>query len=124
MKKSKIFINGNVPSSKNSRRNFRGKSLPSKATVRWRQCTAMEWKQNKKAFKAMIEGKEKPYKISLLFVRGTKHHFDYINPAQTIQDEMVKYGWIDDDDADNIVPSFEPYQYDKEKPGVYISVNR
>lgn len=122
MEKSKIFISGNVPSSKNGRRNSKGKSLPSKVTVRWRQHTAWEWKLNKKNFKDMIKGLEKPYQISFLFVRGTKHHFDFINPAQTIQDEMVKYGWIDDDDADNINPSFEPYRYSKDKPGVYISI--
>lgn len=116
----KIFINGNVPSSKNSRRNFKGKSLPSKATVRWRLKTAIEWKRNKKAFLKMIEGRNKPYHIHFGFVRGTKHHFDYLNPAQTIQDEMVRYGWLDDDDADNIIPYFQPYEYSKEKPGVYI----
>lgn len=123
MEKEKIFIPGNVPSSKNSRRNFGNLSLPSKATVQWRNNTAIYWAKHRNTFKKMIKGKEKPYKINFLFVRGTKHAFDYINPAQTIQDEMVKYRWIEDDDCHNIIPNFSPYIYDKNKAGVFISVD-
>jgi len=65
---------------------------------------------------------KKPYRISFKFVRKSKHKFDYINPAQTIQDEMVKYGWISDDNADEILPIFLEYEYDKHNPGVYINV--
>ena len=118
-----IFIPGSVPSSKNGRRNYKNISLPSKATVRWRKNTAIFWKMYKKTFLKMLEGHEKPYKIHMVFVRGTKHKFDYINPAQTIQDEMTKYGWIDDDNCDEIIPIFHPYVYDKEKPGVIIYIN-
>lgn len=27
-----------------------------------------------------------------------------------------------DDNADEVLPIFEPYEYDKEKPGVYIKL--
>jgi len=70
----------------------------------------------------MIKGKSKPYRISFKFVRKSKHKFDYINPAQTIQDQMVKYGWIDDDNADEMLPIFVKFEYNKENPGVYINV--
>jgi len=70
----------------------------------------------------MIKGKSKPYKISFKFVRKSKHKFDYINPAQTIQDQMVKYGWIDDDNADEMLPIFVKFEHNKEEPGVYINV--
>jgi hypothetical protein len=58
----------------------------------------------------------------MTFVRGSRRKFDYINPAQTIQDQMVKYGWISDDNVDEVIPVFAPYQYDKENPGTYIKV--
>jgi hypothetical protein len=35
---------------------------------------------------------------------------------------MVKYGWIDDDNADNLLPVLEGYEYNKENPGVLITV--
>tara|TARA_R110000796_G_scaffold96973_2_gene203679 strand:+ start:1168 stop:1284 length:117 start_codon:yes stop_codon:yes gene_type:complete len=35
---------------------------------------------------------------------------------------MTKYGWIADDNADEIVPIFLEYEYDKDNPGVYINV--
>ena len=61
-------------------------------------------------------------KISFLFIRGSRHKFDYINPAQTVQDDMVKYGWIEDDNAEFIIPGFEQYTYDKDNPGVWIEL--
>ena len=117
-----IFIPGSVPSSKNSRRNFKNVSLPSKTVVKWRKNTQEYWHDNYELFMDMIKDKEKPYKISMKFVRGTKHKFDYINPAQTIQDELVKYGYIEDDNCDEMIPYFEPYEYNKDNPGVYIRV--
>ena len=73
-------------------------------------------------FKNITKNKEYPVTVSFLFVRGSKHRFDYINPAQTVQDLMVKNGWIEDDNCEYIIPQFEPYKYDKENPGVYIKV--
>ena len=35
---------------------------------------------------------------------------------------MVKAGWIEDDNADFIIPVFEHYTYDKKNPGVYIEI--
>ena len=35
---------------------------------------------------------------------------------------MVKNGWIEDDNMNFIIPVFEPYEYDKENPGVIIKI--
>jgi len=35
---------------------------------------------------------------------------------------MVKYGWIEDDNAEFIIPAFEQYTYNKEEPGVWIEL--
>lgn len=117
-----IFIPGNVPSSKNSRV-WTGKFfIASKQTTKWRKETENDWINNKESFLKSLENKEKPYKISFKFVRESKHKFDYVNPLQTIQDEMVKHGWLEDDNSDEILPVFEPYSYSKDKPGVYITI--
>ena len=121
-----IFIPTNVPSSKNSRR-WTGKYfIGSKQTMRYYKETKGEWLKHKKEFQALLKGADsqnkKPYKIMFKFVRKSRHKFDYLNPAQTVQDQMVKYGWISDDNADEMIPIFLPYEYDKHCPGVYISV--
>lgn len=116
------WIPGNVPSSKNSRV-WTGKFLvASKSTQKWRKDTANHWKSMREAFRALTEQIAKPLKVTFTFVRGTKHQFDYVNPLQTILDEMVHHGWIDDDNADEVIPIFKPYEYDKNNPGVKIEV--
>ena len=119
---NEIFIGGNVPSSKNGKR-WTGKMLiHSKTVMTYISATKADYLSNKEKFKAMLVGKEAPYKISFEFIRGSRHRFDYINPCQTVQDLMVKYGWIEDDNCEFIIPSFEPYTYNKEEAGVVIRV--
>lgn len=119
-----IFIPGNVPSSKNGRV-WTGKFfIASKSVQKWRKETEPYWKQHKQEFLDALEGLEKPYKISMRFVRGSKHEFDYLNPAQTIQDEMVKHGWLEDDNASIVIPVFQLFSYDKKNPGVYVNIIR
>ena len=121
---NEIFIPTNVPSSKNSRR-WTGKYfIGSKQTMRYYKETKEYWLEHKKDFLKMIKDldSKKPYKIAFKFVRKSRHKFDYLNPAQTVQDQMVKYGWISDDNADEMIPIFLDYEYNKDKPGVYISV--
>lgn len=127
-----IFIPGNVPSSKNNKRAFKVRSkktgkdklivLGSKLSMGWSASTETAWREKRNSFLKLLEGKEKPYRIVFHFVRDSRRKFDYINPAQTIQDAMVKHCWLFDDNADELVPSFLPYTYDKESPGVYIHV--
>ena len=118
----KWFIPGNVPSSKNGRRWTGRYFVSSKATTKYRKETAIYFEKFRKGFRKQLAKLELPVKVSFKFIRGSKHKFDYINPAQTTQDDMVKHHWIDDDNCENIIPVFEPYEYDKENPGVEIKL--
>jgi Holliday junction resolvase RusA-like endonuclease len=120
----RVFIPYNTPSSKNGRV-WTGKNLiASKAVQNWRKNTRNFWKEYKDSFLKAIEihNLKYPYHIEFKFVRGSKHKFDYVNPLQTVLDEMVTLGWIEDDNADVIKPSFGDYEYNKINPGVYITV--
>jgi hypothetical protein len=118
----KWFIPGNVPSSKNGRR-WTGKYfISSKATAKYRKDTKQYYVKLRKSFTKELSKYKLPVKISFKFIRGSRHKFDYINPAQTVQDDMVKNHWIDDDNCENILPEFEPYEYNKENPGVEIKL--
>ena len=119
---SEIFIPYNVPSSKNSKQ-WTGKYLVNSKTVqKYIKDTKGYWSYYRNDFSKLLIGKEKPYKISLKFIRGSRRKFDYINPCQTIHDLMVKNNWLEDDNCNEILPIFEVYEYDKEKPGVIINV--
>ncbi len=120
----KIFIKGNVPSSKNSRV-FTGKFLVvSKSVTKWRKETKPYWELDEEVVQFIhdLHKKGLPVRLGITFVRNSKHKFDYINPCQTIMDEMVKYGWLEDDNADIVIPVFQPYSYDKNNPGVWLEV--
>ena len=73
-------------------------------------------------FTDAIADLEKPFSVGLLFVRGSRHRFDYINACQIVADLMVKHDWLEDDNADILNPYFLPYRFDKENPGVEIYV--
>jgi hypothetical protein len=88
----------------------------------YRKATKDIYAEYTEEFKKELENHELPVKISFEFVRGSRHKFDYLNPAQTVQDDMVKYGWIEDDNAEFIIPAFEQYTYSKENPGVWIEI--
>ena len=118
----KWWIPGNVPSSKNSRR-WTGKYfIASKTVMKYRMDTKADYIRIAPQFKYEIAKYEFPLTITFKFVRGTRHKFDYINPCQTVQDDMVKHNWIEDDNMNFIIPKFEPYEYDKERPGVWIEI--
>jgi Holliday junction resolvase RusA-like endonuclease len=119
---AKYFIPGNVPSSKNGRR-WTGKYfISSKTVMKYRKDTKSFYQKYAPQFQKELKKHKLPVKISFTFIRGTKHKFDYINPAQTVQDDMVTHGWLEDDNMVNILPVFKPYKYDKEKPGVIIEI--
>lgn len=118
----KWFIPGNVPSSKNGKR-WTGKYLISSKTVmKYRKDTKSFYLKHATKFKDELKKHELPVRIAFTFIRGSKHKFDYINPCQTVQDDMVTYGWIEDDNMINIIPVFKPYKYNKENPGVFIEI--
>lgn len=118
----KFWIPTNTPSSKNNRR-WTGKFfIASKSTMKWRKETDGAWKAQKQKFIEALAGLPKPYYIEFTFVRKSKHKFDYVNIAQAPLDSMTDYGWLEDDDADNIKPYFGDYQYNKKNPGLIITV--
>jgi hypothetical protein len=123
---NEIFIPYNVPSSKNSKI-WTGKRLIwSKLAQQYVKDTDKYWREYagifvneslKKSFTNAV-----PLVVSFKFIRKSKHKFDYINPLQTVLDLMVRYNWIPDDNADVILPVFEPYEYNKDAPGVIIKI--
>ena len=122
-----IFIPFNVPSSKNSKQ-WTGKMLiHSKVTRNYIKDTKKFYVQAKAEFDKLVSDRtgiepSSILHIDMYFVRSSKRKFDYINPAQTVQDLMVKWEWIEDDNCDIIVPHFSGYHVDKENPGVIIKV--
>lgn len=117
-----FWIPENVPSSKNSKQ-WTGKYFVwSKASQKYVKDTKDFWELLTDKFLAELEQKEKPYNIEFQFVRKSKHKFDYVNPLQTVLDLMVRYKWIEDDNADIIKPFFADYIYDKTFPGVWITI--
>jgi len=122
-----IFINGNTPSSKNSKQFVTLKSgktllINSKTVQKYIKESKTDWILNKRKFLKMLENKEKPYKIELYFVRDSRRRFDYINAAQIIFDLMQEYGYIEDDDSTNVIPIFKGFEVDKVRTGVKIEV--
>ena len=122
-----IFISGNTPSSKNSKqfvtlKNGKKLLLNSKIVRKYIDKSEMDWRFNKTEFFKMLKVKEKPYKIELYFIRDSRRKFDYINAAQIIFDLMQEYGYIEDDDSQNIIPVFKGFEVDKSRAGVEIEV--
>lgn len=103
-----IFINGNTPSSKNSKqfvtlKNGKTMLLNSKTVQKYIKESKADWLINKNEFLKTLKSKEKPYRIELYFIRDSRRRFDYINAAQIIFDLMQEYRYIEDDDSQNII---------------------
>ena len=70
---------------------------------------------------------EKPLKIGFHFIRKQRRLYDFVNPVQTIQDEMVEQGWLEDDNIDEMFPfpieiNGRLSTYNKKEPGVIIKI--
>lgn len=120
----RIFIPGNVPSSKNSKQ-WTGKFLVHSKTVKkYLKGFGYAWNEpaTKEVFSEEIEGLEPPYKIGFYFVRDTRRKFDYINALQLPQDLMVEFGWLEDDNNTILIPVVLGSHVDKNNAGVYIKV--
>ena len=117
-----IWIPGNVSSSKNSKQ-WTGKFLVhSKTAARYIKNTKWYYAEKKKEFLDIIKDKDKPYRIEFYFVRDSRRKFDYVNAAQLPLDLMQKYGWLDDDNCDNVIPVFAGYEVDKDNAGMIIKI--
>ena len=119
-----IFINGNVPSSKNGKR-WTGKYLiHSKTTMRYIKESKPEYVNNVKRFTSFVKKLNTPYVVHFKFYRKSRRKFDYVNPLQTVQDLMVKHHWLEDDSSDHLLPIFDVYEYNNETPGVLITIKK
>lgn len=141
--KEYLFIEGSVPSLKNSKVKtskgiFSSKSVnkyirslgiqsysSSKKIVRGYVSRPNEFLKTKEYFEKYLI--TKPYKIGFHFIRGSKHRYDFNNANQLLADLMVAHDIIEDDDTTIFLPF--PLEidgrydnYDKENPGVIIGV--
>ena len=121
-----IVIYGELYSSKNSKRivkfGNRIALISSKQNLESVKPIEQQLILNRKKWFEMINGYKKPLKISFKIYRKTHRKFDYLNIIQGLQDLMVKCGWLIDDNADEIIPVFEPYEVDKINPRVEIFI--
>lgn len=121
-----ITIFGELYSSKNSKRivHFGNKPalIASKAYMSSIKPIEQQLVLNRYKWLKEIENRPKPLKIVFKIYRKTHRRFDYVNIIQGLQDLMVKCGWLLDDNADEIIPFFEPYEVDKHNPRVEISI--
>lgn len=121
-----ITIYGELYSSKNSKRIVKfGNRMALIASQQYLKSVKPIEQQlvlNKQNWFKMINGITKPYKIIFKIYRKTYRRFDYVNIIQGLQDLMVKCGWILDDNANEIIPYFEPYEVDKINPRVEIKI--
>lgn len=121
-------IYGELYSSKNSRQIFFNKATGRRYVVKSDVAKQDEMElcnkllNIKKQFLAVIKYKNKPLHIVFKIYRQTKRRFDYINIIQNLCDCMVKMGLIEDDNANELLPVFEPYEVDPLKPRVELEV--
>jgi HSP90 family molecular chaperone len=119
---NEYFIRGNVPSLKNSKQWTGRYLISSKRVLEYEKETKHQYETLAPLLIADLMKVEKPYRISFRFIRGSKHKFDYINAVQLPLDLFVKQGILVDDNADEVIPVFQPYEYNKLCPGVFIEI--
>lgn len=140
-----IWIDGNVPSLKNSK--VKGKNgifasptvkkyLQKVGVVKYsvRRQEVVDYKTRPNKFKEieqvwneMAQGKDKPLRVGFYFVRDSRRKFDFHNAVQILADLLVAHGFLEDDDMDCFIPvamkmDGKYYHVDKEKPGVFIKI--
>jgi len=145
MNENLIFIEGNVPSSKNSRINTSIGSFASKTVKAYLGKLGIQsyssskkivtgyvnrpnlFEQLREEFTKQIESKELPLEIGFHFVRDSKRKFDFHNIVQVILDLLTAHDFIIDDNMDCVIPyalkiDNKFYSVDKETPGVWIEI--
>lgn len=146
--KGHIFIPGNVPSAKNSKRIFfkYGGSMNGKVkctmngkpaspfitdsllTEKYRKETQADWLRYKSYFHELVKNMEPPYIVEFTFVRSSKRGFDFNNANHICTDLMATHGWVEDDNMDNVLPipklKGQSYYVSPKSPGVWITVKQ
>ena len=141
---SMVFIQGNIPSSKNSKVATSKGVFHSKTVTKWlREQGIQHYSVSKKEvtlYKTkpcifpekelryfLSKNIERPLKLGIHFVRASKTKFDFHNICQIVMDLMVAFDIIEDDNMDCILPfpmqiNGSWYSVDKNNPGVYIAI--
>jgi Holliday junction resolvase RusA-like endonuclease len=123
---TKIVLQGEIHSSKNSRRIMRNrktgnpfvaKSALAKADE---ESFAVQLAAQKSQWQRLTRNFDYPFEITFCFCRATNRRFDYVNLAQGILDAMVKADYLPDDSADYVIPRFVPYSVDAKNPGCIV----
>lgn len=125
-----ITLVGELYSSKNARQivKVRGRMLlvKSKQCQKGEKLFAPQMEENRDAFLSEVNSRlgpdKKPIKVAFKIYRKTHRKFDYVNIVQSLLDLMTKHHWIEDDNADEILPVFWEYEVDKDNPRVEISI--
>ncbi len=125
-----IFLKGQCPSSKNSKQLFKNKKTGKTFITSSNLCkeyikeTEIHYKLFASKFHELVRGKEKPYKIEFTFIRDSHRKSDFHNLVQLPLDLMQHYGWIEDDNMDEILPfpGNPAYGYDKQLAGIIIKI--
>ena len=139
----KVFIPGNVPSSKNSKVMTSKGIFVSKTVRRYLQKIGVKgysvrlktvenykirlnlFEQAVAPMRDFLSTKQPPHMISFYFVRATRHKFDFLNIAQIVADLLVAHRVIEDDDMTNLIPvphiiNCQWFHYNKENPGCWL----
>lgn len=122
-----ITVYGELYSSKNSKRIFKTRDgrpfiAKSKVSMQNESDLLIQLPLYRRQFLAECQKHQKPYRVNFKIYRKTRRRFDYPNIIQNLLDCMVKSGWLVDDNADEIIPVYDPYEVDKNNPRVEISV--
>ena len=140
--KKEWFIEGNVPSLKNSKIKTSRGIFPSKTVMKYLQKLGIKkYSSSKKE----VEGYktrtnsffdhiwdfpkdiEYPIQLGFHFVRDSQRDFDFNNATQIILDLLTAHKFIEDDSMKYIIPfaykkNGNWYSIDKENPGVFITI--
>jgi len=90
-----IKLRGRIPSKKNSRRNYRGNSIPSAKFVEWHdlnRASLVEWLPT-----TGWHSPEGPVSVSILFEFPDRGKADLSNKAESVMDLLVDCGILRDD---------------------------
>lgn len=118
-----IVIQGEIHSSKNSRRIVRNRQgrqfiVKSRASEADEATLALQLNTQRGTWDAMIQGQEFPLYVTFCFTRRTRSRWDFVNLVQGVADAMVKAGYLPDDDVAHFIPVYGGYEINKDNPGV------
>ena len=121
-----LHIAGNVPSLKNGKQIVKAgkfpRLIPSKLHQKYEKANARIYAAHAPVFRAMCADLPKPFYVLLYFTRDSRRRFDFTNATATVQDLIVKAGWVDDDNTHEMIPVYAGHHVNKAAAGVHISV--